>query len=1087
LSETVLREYLGKVERDYKRGIATEHSYRGTLKDLLETLNSSITATNEPKRIQCGAPDYVIERSKGSNAFTTGYVEAKDVGKSLDEIERDARLNEPKTTEGKQLKRYLHALDNLVFTNYLEFRWYVQGEKRASANLSTSQSDKRLPFDREKAKEVAQLLHNFLEHSVEPVRNPPELAKRMARLAHMIRDIIIDAFEQRAASEELRDLYSAFKEVLLPELTGAEFADMFAQTLAYGLFAARYNHRGTKPFNRNDAAKEIPRTNPFLRRLFGTIAGPELDDEPFAGFVDDLAQLLVLTDMEAVLADFGKHTRQEDPIVHFYETFLAQYDPRMRELRGVYYTPEPVVSYIVRSIDSLLRTHFDCPDGLGDDSTISYTYVDELGETRSATSPRVLLLDPACGTGTFLYYVIEHIRDSFRQSNNAGMWSGYVREQLLPRLFGFELLMAPYAMAHLKLGMQLAAADLPAAERATWAYDFQSDERLGIYLTNTLEEAMKRSEIMFGRFISDEANEAAKVKQERPVMVVLGNPPYSNFGMMNKSPWILGLLKDYKKDLNEKKINLDDDFIKFIRFGQWRIDQTGYGILAFITNNTYIDGITHRRMRQSLMETFTDIYILDLHGSSKKLERSLDGSKDENVFDIQQGVSIGIFIKRKGKKGTTKINHAELWGSRKKKYAKLLETDLLTTQWTGLEPEPKHCFFVPKDFNLEAEYSSASSLSNIFQVLGNGLKTDRDDLFFDFDRETLEKRFKTFYSEAWMDPSFRDSYRIENSSSYDLLGQRMKTSFNSKNIHECLYRPFDHKWLYYTPGLTSRPAWAVMQHMLEHKNIALLSCRQQAEVGFQHIFCSRIITECCAVSLKTREITSVSPLYLDPDPKKDTLFDTDEPTKAPGGRRPNLSPAFISDIANRLNMQFVPDGKGDLCTTFGPEDIFHYMYAVFHSPAYRERYAEFLKIDFPRLPLTSNVELFRALCGPGERLVGLHLMEKFGQAVPGFPIKGDDRVEKVEYTPPADAPEQRLGRVWINKTQYFEGVAPAVWEFHVGGYQVCQKWLKDRKGRELTNSDKRHYQRIVAALAETITLMEQVDAAIDRCGGWPVE
>ncbi len=526
-TETALREYLGKVERDYKRGNATEHSYRGTLQDLLETLNGSITATNEPKRIKCGAPDYVIERASGNNtlSLTIGYVEAKDVGVSLDEIERDARLNEPKTPNGRQLKRYLHALDNLVFTNYLEFRWYLKGEKRAAAALSTPQNEKRLPFEREKASEVAQLLQSFLGYSVEPVRNPPELAKRMARLAHMIRDIIIDAFEQKAASHELRDLYSAFKEVLLPELTGPEFADMFAQTLAYGLFAARYNHRGAKPFNRNDAAKEIPRTNPFLRRLFGTIAGPELDDEPFAGFVDDLAQLLALTDMEAVLADFGKHTRQEDPIVHFYETFLAQYDPKMRELRGVYYTPEPVVSYIVRSVDALLRTHFDCPDGLGDDSTISYNYVDDKGETRTATSPRVLLLDPACGTGTFLYYVIEHIRDSFRQANSSGMWSSYVREQLLPRLFGFELLMAPYAMAHLKLGMQLAAADLPPAERATWAYDFSSDERLGLYLTNTLEEAKKRSEIMFGRFISDEANEAARVKQEQPVMVVLGNPP----------------------------------------------------------------------------------------------------------------------------------------------------------------------------------------------------------------------------------------------------------------------------------------------------------------------------------------------------------------------------------------------------------------------------------------------------------------------------------------------------------------------------------------------------------------------------------
>src|SRR5712692_1127372 len=411
LSETTLRDYLGKVERDYKRGIATEHSYRGTLKDLLETLNSNVTATNEPKRIECGAPDYVIERSRGTNTFTIGYVEAKDAGMNLDEIERDSRLNEPKTREGKQLKRYLHALDNLVFTNYLEFRWYLHGEKRAAAVLSTPQSDKRLPFDRDKAKEVAQLLQNFLEHSAEPIRNPPELAKRMARLAHMIRDIIVVAFEQKAASNELKDLYSAFKEVLLPELTGPEFADMFAQTLAYGLFAAPYNHKGAKPFNRNDAAKEIPRTNPFLRRLFGTIAGPDLDDEPFVGFVDDLAQLLAVTDMEAVLADFGKHTRQEDPIVHFYETFLAQNDPKMRELRGVYYTPEPVVSYIVRSVDQLLKRDFDLVDGLADATKLTAASSDG---KHSLETHKVQILDPATGTGTFLYYVIKQIYEQFK-------------------------------------------------------------------------------------------------------------------------------------------------------------------------------------------------------------------------------------------------------------------------------------------------------------------------------------------------------------------------------------------------------------------------------------------------------------------------------------------------------------------------------------------------------------------------------------------------------------------------------------------------------------------------------------------------
>ncbi|HVB73513.1 MAG TPA: type ISP restriction/modification enzyme [Ktedonobacteraceae bacterium] len=1114
MSETTVRDYLGKVERDFKRGIATEHSYRGALKDLLETLTGNVSATNEPKRIQCGAPDYVIERSRGTNTFTVGYVEAKDAGMSLEEIERDSKLNEPKTREGKQLKRYLHALDNLVFTNYLEFRWYLHGEKRAAAILAMPQLDKRLPFDREKAQEVARLLQNFLEHSAEPIRNPPELAKRMARVAHMIRDIIVEAFEQKAASSVLKDLYSAFKEVLLPELTGPEFADMFAQTLAYGLFAARYNHKGAKPFNRYDAAKEIPRTNPFLRRLFGTIAGPDLDDEPFAGFVDDLAQLLAVTDMEAVLADFGKHTRQEDPIVHFYETFLAQYDPKMRELRGVYYTPEPVVSYIVRSVDALLRTHFDCPEGLGDDSTVAYTYIDDQGEKRTATSPRVLLLDPACGTGTFLYYVIEHIRESYRQTGSSGMWSGYVREQLLPRLFGFELLMAPYAMAHLKLGMQLAAVDLPPAERATWAYDFQSDERLGLYLTNTLEEALKRSQIMFGRYISDEANEAARVKQGYPVMVVLGNPPYSGHSA-NKGKWISDLL--HGKDNSGKKVAnyfevdgqslhernpkwLNDDYVKFIRFAQGRIEQTGYGILAFITNHGYLDNPTFRGMRQSLMQSFDDIYMLNLHGNSKKQEKAPDGTKDENVFDIQQGVAIGIFVKRQQHTTASQLAnlyHADLWGAREEyekvgharklvsgKYHWLAENDITTTQWTTLTPESPYYMFVPQQTNLKAEYEQGEKVTEMMPVNVLGFQTHRDHFAIDFDKNDLSRRISEMRDKHISDQAYAEKYNLTDNRDWKLAKARQVLSADAlwqERFKSCLYRPFDWRFCYFSEVMMDYPRVELRQHMLK-PNLSLNVTRQTKADQWRHALVANTPTP--AIYAEIKDGSNVFPLYLYPNGAELPGLD-EEPGVSPTGRRPNFSSAFIATITSKLAMRFTSDGQGDLHTTIGPEDIFHYMYAVFHSPAYRERYAEFLKIDFPRLPLTSNVDLFRALCGLGERLVGLHLMEKYGQAMPNFPEKGNDTVEKVEYTSSADRPGS--GRVWINKTQYFDGIAPQVWEFHVGGYQVCHKWLKDRKGRALTYGDLKHYQRVVAALAETITLMEQVDASIDECGGWPIE
>jgi hypothetical protein len=619
--DAVLHTYLEKIEEKFQAGNATELTYRAPLEELLKKFVPDITVTHEPKREVYGTPDYVISQKTGHGLLTIGYMEAKDVHVNLDDIERDAGQAEPKTHDGKQLKKYREALPNLVLTNYLEFRWYIKGDPRMAARLVSPVIDKGLPTKKGAKKnaqtlfsqlmlgihaqstvDVARLLAGFLTYSTEPISNPKELAERMARITRIIRDMTIVAFEQKELPDALSDLYKAFKDVLIPDLTEAQFADMFAQTLAYGLFAARYNHRGSEPFQRRDAAREIPNTNPFLADLFEKVTGKGLDEVPFVGFVDDLAQLLAQTDMNAVLADFGKRTRREDPLIHFYETFLTQYDPKLRELRGVYYTPEPVISYIVRSVDSILRTQFDCPTGLADTSKVTYTYFDEDGNKQEKTSHRVLMLDPACGTGTFPYAVINHIRETYRKSQNAGMWSSYVREHLLPRIFGFELLMAPYAMAHLKLGMQLAALDLPEEEQNSWSYDFKSKERLGIYLTNSLEQAMQRSEMLFARYISDEANIAAKVKQEYPVMVVLGNPPYSGHSA-NKGDWIKDLLHGIDPTNKKKVANyfevdgqplgernpkyLNDDYVKFIRFSQWRIEQTGYGVLAFITNHSY--------------------------------------------------------------------------------------------------------------------------------------------------------------------------------------------------------------------------------------------------------------------------------------------------------------------------------------------------------------------------------------------------------------------------------------------------------------------------------------------------------------------
>jgi len=1025
-----IQTYIHTIEKKLAQGDATEHTHRSALEALVESLAEGIAATNEPKHIECGAPDFILR--KGS--VTVGYIEAKDIGKSLDEAEKT-----------DQLKRYRDSLSNLILTDYLEFRWYVDGECRLKARLGSLAKEGKIKRDKDGIQDVAELLTNFFSHKAEGVGTPRELARRMARQAHLIRNLIINAFKNEPEGGSLHTQLAAFRDNLIPDLSVEYFADMYAQTIAYGLFAARCTSKNGFAFTRLDAAQNLPRTNPFLRKLFQYIAGYDLDDR-IAWLVDDLAQVLAQADMEAVLKDFGKHSGKEDPVVHFYETFLKEYDEKIREMRGVYYTPEPVVSYIVRSVDHLLKTRFNKPQGLADDKT--------------------LILDPAVGTATFLYMVINEIHQANTDKGQQGMWNNYVAEKLLPRIFGFELLMAPYAVAHLKLGLLLQET----------GYEFHSDQRLGIYLTNTLDEAIKHSETLFAKWISEEANAAARVKKDEPIMVVLGNPPYSGHSA-NKGEWARQLVERYKtvdgKPLGEKNPKwLQDDYVKFLAFGQWRIERTGQGVLGFITNHSYLDNPTFRGMRQSLMNTFTDIYILNLHGNSKKKEVAPDGGKDENVFDIQQGVSICLLVKEPDKTGTARVQYADLWGLREGKYQALVETDISVTEWQELNPDSPYYLFIKRDETDLAEYMRGWKVTDVFPINSVGVVTSRDDFVFDFDDKALINRIQDFRQAGLNDEEIRTKYDLKENKVWNVADARAeirKDDEFEKAFTKCLYRPFDIRPLFYHKAVIERSRSEVMRHMLA-ENIGLCSNRE-VNGEFQHVLCSRDLINDCAVSLQTRERTYLFPLYLYPA-EGEMQFDG-------GHRRPNLNPEFIKAVSDRLGLKFIEDGRGDFKQTFGPEDIFNYAYAVFHSPTYRTRYVEFLKIDFPRLPLTSDKELFKALAVKGVELVVLHLMESpaLNNLITGYPVTGSNEVEKVTY-------DDNNQRVYINKTQYFEGVPREVWNFHIGGYQVCQKWLKDRKNRTLTYDDLTHYQKIIVALKETIRLMAEIDELIP---GWPVE
>lgn len=1100
-----MKQYLLTIENALKAGNATEHTHRPALKILLEALTPGVTATNEPKRIACGAPDYAVTR----DGLTVGYIEAKDVGRSLDEAQR-----------ADQLRRYLRSLENLILTDYLEFRWYVEGEPRRTARLARPDPDGRLKPEPEGAQAVEDLLQDFLSYKPQPINTPRDLAVRMARLTHIVRDIIIEAFHQKQASTLLQGWRQAFAKVLIadldqPEKT-ADFADMFAQTLAYGLFSARVMDPTPANFSRQEAQHLIPKSNPFLRDFFYQITGPQMDDEPFASFVDDLVETLAHTDMEAVLTDFGRRTRQEDPVVHFYETFLAAYDPKLREARGVYYTPEPVVSYIVRSVDYLLKTRFNCSQGLADSTMMTVPNYDpglrikgKKEARKTAESHKVLILDPACGTGTFLYAVIDHIRQGFMRGSNAGMWPGYVKNHLLPRLFGFELLMAPYAVAHFKLSLQLAGRDLPDAQRALWAYHFTDGERLGVYLTNALEEAHEMTGLpLFTQWVADETNAANEVKRHLPIMVVMGNPPYSGHSA-NKGAWIDGLLKGelpdgekvpsyYEVDgkpLGERNPKwLQDDYVKFIRFGQWRIERSGSGILAFISNNGYLDNPTFRGMRQQLMQGFTDIYILNLHGNSKKREVAPNGLPDGNVFDIQQGVAIGLFVKEPGKKGPACVHYANLWGMREHKYGWLFEYDVQTTKWELLAPQSPFYLFVPQNVDLLSEYQASWKVTEAIPTNSMGITTGRDAFATGYFPTELQQKI-AILGGLKTDEEIRDLYRLEDSSSFSLEQARAwaKTPNASDAVIPFSYRCFDQRYVIYSSAVLARSREEICTHQINHENITLVTFRAIRELPWLHVFVANhpIAKE----YISSLDNCYAFPLYLyltDDITRQKSLFDASPWPPGENGRVPNLNPEFVVDIEKRLCMTFVSDGAGDMEETFGPEDIFHYIYAIFHAPTYRTRYAEFLKIDFPRVPLTSDRDLFRMLCGLGRELVGLHLLESpaVNHFITRYPVPGDSRVEKgyPRYLAPGQ-PEPGAGtplaegRVYINRTQYFEGAPPEVWDFHVGGYQVCEKWLKDRRERQLSYDDLTHYQKVIIAVNETLRLMEAIDEAIPE---WPV-
>jgi predicted helicase len=1055
--------YIDSLKREYITGKAKEHSYRPALKSLLEALDSTIIAINEPERMKVGAPDFVIEKEQNhhlrqARIFASpplALVEAKNIGEDLDTPENQ-----------EQLKRYLQ-MGNVMHTDYLQFRFYINRKLITTIYLAELRGE-HIIVDSDQYHALTFAFKQLIASAAPTIRTPKSLAGYMAERAQAIRGVITKALKMdilHGADTELNNQFHAFKNQLVHDLTPEKFADLYAQTLAYGLFAARYHDQTIENFSLEEASKILPSTNPFLQKFFREIAGYERE-ERINWVLDSLVDVFNHCNTRQLMQGAGKEwAGKHDPIIHFYETFLDLYDPALRRKMGVYYTPLPVVKYIVNMVDKILKEEFEITDGLADSEKVELEFkshaTNKWGDRRGYSVGRKLIhrvqiLDPALGTGTFLNETINKIASSSK-SKYGSSWSKYVESDLLPRIYGFELMMAPYAMAHLRLNLTLSE---------TGYKSVTGNQRLRVYLTNTLEEPHSHEDELpnffgFQRILATESQEADIVKTTKPIMVVLGNPPYSGESS-NTTAFAMNLVAAYKlepgknvklQERNPKWIN--DDYVKFLAFAEKMIADTGEGVVAMITNHSYLDNPTFRGMRWHLMNTFTKIYVLDLHGNSKRKEAAADGSKDENIFSIQQGVSIIIAIKKKEVRDSlAEIYRGDIWGKQAIKFSYLEKNDV---KWRRITPSPEKYSFTISNNNGEGKYLEGVPINELFSLNSVGIVTADDSVFV---APTTQKLLEQLNEE------------MDKPNSKEKIQKRLSNhDISSFYINKITYRPFDQRFIYYCPEVLERPRTKIMQHLAHKDNLALVSIRRSRESQglWKQIFVTDNLIS-GATTISSLDINYAFPLYLYPE--KQTEIGGHE------GRVSNLNEAGISKILKHVNgYSLVKDHelkKKDDRKKVSPLDILNYIYAILHSPAYRERYNSLLKDDFARIPAAKDFAHFWTLVDLGNKLRNLHLfnvgVNEFNYSPTG---NGTWKIEKIKFRPT----DNNRGEVWINETQYFANIPESAWNSYIGGYQPAQKWLKERTNQELAPDEITHYQKIIKVLVDTNIIMQEIDVA----------
>lgn len=1028
----MIKNYLENIVKIFLQGDAREESYysslEGFIKSFAQSINKSIQITTIPKKTEAGNPDF---RIWDGSQHIIGYIEAKKPNENLNLIE-----------ESKQLRKYRATFPNLILTDFNEFRLYRNGVLIQKTNISKFYIAERLRTQPilENEQELYNLLENFLSFTLPKVYTAETLATELAKRTSFLRDQVIsnELEEEEKGKGILFGFYNAFKQYLVGDLTQKSFADIYSQTVTYGLFAAR--SRANENFNRKVAFNYIPKTIGILRDVFQFISLGKLSPQ-MEVIIDDIAEVLQVADIKNILNEYYKKGKGKDPIVHFYETFLNVYDPETREKRGVYYTPEAVVKYILNGVHNLLKSEFKLNDGLA--------------------SKEIKLLDPAAGTLTFPAEAIRIAVKEYVDKYGEGGKNSFIKNQLLNNFFAFELMMAPYAIGHIKIGFLL----------KELGYDMDEEDRFKLYLTNTLDmEELLQTEIPGLGSLSEESHSAAKIKKDEPLLVIIGNPPYSGISA-NINNWTEKLLKEnidgiksyYEVDgqsLKEKKLWLQDDYVKFLRFAQWKINRTGKGIVGMITNHSYLDNPTFRGMRQSLMDTFNEIYILDLHGSSLKKETTPEGKKDENVFDIRQGVCISLFVKLSDKKNC-KVYHLDLFGSREEKYNWLEKNKFRKKDFRQLKPESPWYFFIPRDTSEIGNYNNWPRLNEIFPVNNVGIVTARDDFAISEDEVQLKNKIRQYRDLRISDEVIRETFGLKDTSTFKLNKFRIELSKVTdwdKLILPVLYRPFDRRFIYYSRWVLERPIYDTMKHLIKIKNnLSLISVRRSRSKKIWNFAWVSEIISAGSTSITPLDINYVFPLYVIPD-------------NGNGGNGDLFNPPRYEPVPN-LNEKLINKLSEIYEKKINPEQLLSYIYAILYSNIYREKYNQFLIIDFPRIPFVKDFNIFLKLSKLGNKLIDLHLLNDTAikKTHSKFNGLGDNLITKIRY-------DEKKNYIWINENQYFDNVAENIWNYYVGGYKILEKYLKDRKNKEI--KDPSYFCKIISAIKYTIELQAEIDSVI---------